>query len=843
MKFSITRTLLLVLAIFAISIPASTQGATPQIINYQGQLTNSGGDPLDTTVSIIFSIYDSPSTGGALWTETQADVLVTGGIFSVLLGSVTELSSTVFDDVPRYLGVKVGSDDELTPRVMIAASPYSYKAGSVEGFTPGPNNSKDGIFIFLGGDSNTVNSDYSSIVGGKANVIEAFNSADTTLDTSNVLNPNPINFDVNGRSTGWGAFIGGGWGNHAHGVLSVLGGGLYNTSYCGLTSLVGGYGNFAGGNFSFLGGGYRNTLGSDSLCGCGYASVIDGGFLNINDGYYAVIGGGFNNQILCTSGNTIAGGMRNRATSNYSTIGGGSGNSAGGDGATIGGGYYNYVQAMYGTISGGGNAVPSDPNTNNEVYDNYGTIGGGGDNKAGTNDGIEISDQYITIGGGHSNEATSGYTTIGGGNTNYITGDFSTIGGGDTNVIIGAHSFIGGGQAHELTASYATIAGGQNNRVPFNDHQFIGGGAFNYTPDPYGTISGGLDNQAFSYATVGGGVGNFSQNEYTFIGGGNSNLANGNSAVIGGGYRNTASGDTSVVGGGAENLASLFSTTVSGGSKNAATAQYATIGGGRGNNAFSAWGTIGGGFENSIGQGQYATVPGGYRNVASGTSCFAAGNVARSIHECSFVWSDCCIDATGTTDLPLYSTGMNTWNARATGGFYLFTSCDTLFDATAPPPGVHLPTGGSMWLAGSSRDLKENITPVNGSSLLEDISNLQIYRWNYKDQDESVQHIGPMAQDFYATFNIGDDDKTIASLDPAGISLAAIKELHMMNKSLSNKVAEIDILKEQIAKLENELDELSNVKQDLAQITALVNVLMADKNSDSSNKVELADNK
>ncbi len=352
-----------------------------------------------------------------------------------------------------------------------------------------------------------------------------------------------------------------------------------------------------------------------------------------------------------------------------------------------------------------------------------------------------------------------------------------------------------------------------------------------------------MDNQAFTWATVGGGVGNFAHNEYTFIGGGSGNRANGNSAAISGGVRNTASGDTSFVGGGADNLASLFSSTVGGGSKNAATSIYATIGGGRGNNAYGAWGTIGGGFENVVGQGDYATVPGGYRNIANGSSSFAAGNVARAVDACSFVWADCCIDATGTSDLPLYSAGANTWNARATGGFYLYTSCDTLFDPTSPPPGVNLPTGGSMWLAGSSRDLKENITPVSGASLLEDISKLPIYRWNYKEQDASIQHIGPMAQDFYATFNIGDNDKTIAALDPAGISLAAIQELYKMNKELSKKTDEIDVLKKQIAELQSDNKELSELKQELTQLTALVNVLMADKNADKSNKVELAENK
>jgi len=209
MKFSLTRSLLIVLALLAFTIPTSLIAATPQLVNYQGQLTDGVGNPLDTTISMMFSIYDVSTNGSPLWAETQPNVVVSSGVFSVILGSVTDLSSTVFNDAPRYLGVKVGNDAELSPRTTITASPYSYKAGSVEGFTPGPNNTEDGLFIFLGGDSNTVNSDYSTIAGGKGNVIEAFNSVDTPFDTTNVLNPNLMPLQSEGRSTGWGAFIGG----------------------------------------------------------------------------------------------------------------------------------------------------------------------------------------------------------------------------------------------------------------------------------------------------------------------------------------------------------------------------------------------------------------------------------------------------------------------------------------------------------------------------------------------------------------------------------------------------------------------------------------------------------
>jgi hypothetical protein len=38
-----------------------------------------------------------------------------------------------------------------------------------------------------------------------------------------------------------------------------------------------------------------------------------------------------------------------------------------------------------------------------------------------------------------------------------------------------------------------------------------------------------------------------------------------------------------------------------------------------------------------------------------------------------------------------------------------------------------------------------------------------------------VRHIGPMAQDFYAAFGVGEDDRHITSIDEDGVALAAIK--------------------------------------------------------------------
>lgn len=98
--------------------------------------------------------------------------------------------------------------------------------------------------------------------------------------------------------------------------------------------------------------------------------------------------------------------------------------------------------------------------------------------------------------------------------------------------------------------------------------------------------------------------------------------------------------------------------------------------------------------------------------------------------------------------------------------------------------GAYLSSGGA-WTNASSRDLKENFIPVDGLEILQKIDALSITRWNYKTETPSTTHIGPLAEDFYEAFQLGGKggSKSISTIDPAGIALAAIQ-------ALSHKLAE-----------------------------------------------------
>lgn len=109
-------------------------------INYQGKLTDSDGVSVaDGNYDIVFKIYDASSGGNTLWTGnyTAANgnpVTTSRGIFSVMLGSGTGNSLDLdFSSDTYYLGVKVGSDLEMTPRKRIGAVPQAYNSSNVIG--------------------------------------------------------------------------------------------------------------------------------------------------------------------------------------------------------------------------------------------------------------------------------------------------------------------------------------------------------------------------------------------------------------------------------------------------------------------------------------------------------------------------------------------------------------------------------------------------------------------------------------------------------------------------------------------------------------------------------------
>ena len=99
--------------------------------------------------------------------------------------------------------------------------------------------------------------------------------------------------------------------------------------------------------------------------------------------------------------------------------------------------------------------------------------------------------------------------------------------------------------------------------------------------------------------------------------------------------------------------------------------------------------------------------------------------------------------------------------------------------------------GGGSWSNASDRELKENFAVVDGREVLTRLSTVPVLSWNYKSQDVSIRHMGPVAQDF-AVFGLGEDNKTISTVDADGVSLAAIQALYELSQEQAGRIEELE---------------------------------------------------
>lgn len=140
--------------VFAVAMMAAAAGAyiymygtafaafNPEI-NYQGKLTNNSNVAVaDGQYHMRFRLYTAVTGGTLVHLEDRSNVVgdrvsVANGLFSVMLGSSSPLTSVNFDQ-PLWLEVEVGgtgssSWETLTPRKRLGAVPAAFVAGTLDG--------------------------------------------------------------------------------------------------------------------------------------------------------------------------------------------------------------------------------------------------------------------------------------------------------------------------------------------------------------------------------------------------------------------------------------------------------------------------------------------------------------------------------------------------------------------------------------------------------------------------------------------------------------------------------------------------------------------------------------
>jgi len=353
----------------------SAHAQAPRTLAFQGCLkAKTGAAVSNGNYGIVVRIYDAQTGGNLLWTESKT-VAVASGVFQTNLGTSTALPASVaFSDKPYYVGISVGADPEMTPRILLSGVPYALALPGV----------RTELTVF-------------------SNDPHDFGPPGTPA-TPNIVGGYSGNYIGTGAK---GATIsGGGYGGMINRVLSD-------------------YGSIGGGCDNQVGNGIGSSI--DTFYG-----TVAGGVRNTASQEYASVGGGHVNTASGAAA-AISGGYLNSAAGYGSFVGSGYWNSAQGDSSVIAGGNGNRTYGAQATIGGGGTVDKGPSNIGNVVTDNFGTIAGGGYNQAGNGVSDFTDATYATVGGGFTNFATGAYSTIAGGQNNTASGNTSFAAGNRAN--------------------------------------------------------------------------------------------------------------------------------------------------------------------------------------------------------------------------------------------------------------------------------------------------------------------------------------------------------------------------------------------------------------------------
>jgi hypothetical protein len=123
----------MVAGIVALVDAGAASAQVPGTMNFQGLLLYPSGAPRNGNVTFVFELFTADTGGAPLWTETLTDVPVLDGIYDVVLGATTPLTSIVSQNATLFLQITVSNpvplpSEVLAPRRQLLVVPYAIRA-------------------------------------------------------------------------------------------------------------------------------------------------------------------------------------------------------------------------------------------------------------------------------------------------------------------------------------------------------------------------------------------------------------------------------------------------------------------------------------------------------------------------------------------------------------------------------------------------------------------------------------------------------------------------------------------------------------------------------------------
>jgi hypothetical protein len=113
----------------------------------------------------------------------------------------------------------------------------------------------------------------------------------------------------------------------------------------------------------------------------------------------------------------------------------------------------------------------------------------------------------------------------------------------------------------------------------------------------------------------------------------------------------------------------------------------------------------------------------------------------------------------------------------------------------------------------SDRNIKTDFSVIQPQEVLAKLLALPIKQWRFTNEVATVRHLGPTAQDFKAAFDLGNSDKTIGTVDEAGVALAAIQGLHQRIEELKGELTRRDAENTELLQRLEKLEQLIKARE------------------------------
>jgi hypothetical protein len=584
--------------------------------------------------------------------------------------------------------------------------------------------------------------------------------------------------------------------------LNVIGGGENHRAELLGNVILGGFGNAVTGNYSSILGGQSHVILGD------YSVVLGGATHNVQSDYSVVLGGA--NHTVTSDYGVIAGGDTNSVGGEYAIVSGGKNNRALGDYSMVGGGTGNVVAGDWSTIVGGnGNSILNGDEARvmggDSVFiaqaapqdSHYAFILGGQNNTLiGSNSVIgsglnqSLSGFASTILGGVSHVLEGEYSLIGAGRSNRLSGEGNAIFSGKSNRVSGRGSSIFSGRHNTVSGRDSSIASGEDQLIQ-GDYASVGAGSDNQVVGHHSAILSGKSNRLdAAYGVLAGERNTVLGDHNTVLVGTNSQIMGAGSTLLGG-HSHRISGNFNAAIGGTSNQIDGDSVSALSGDHNRISGDFATAVGGNHSVISGDYATVLGGSHNQA-SGLHSTIVGGQFNQALGEGSVAMGQHAIAADDGSFVFSD------SSSDQSQESEGAGSFTMRAMGGVRFLNGNGQIVAV--------VDAGSGSWAHVSDRNRKHRFGSVDARRVLSQLRDIPISYWRYKGAADAVLHLGPMAQDFYGMFLLGEGPTSISQVDADGVALAALKGMHA---EIVSQEQEIEELKAAIYLVKNEIDAAS----------------------------------